>query len=112
MVARASSTTLLFIASQAIVALDHGKGPLVSIEDAYMWLESGSLLRELERVAPEDFDLSLWPSGSEEEAAILHALSGPAEGLVGRERRKTGVENSGIALVAVWLITAVSYTIG
>lgn len=98
---------LTYVGFHLISAIDHGKGANVTFDDIYRGLEHGTLLTDLTRKVPNTFDFSLFPAGSEDEAGLLEVLRPAAEGLRGRERRKTGVENSGLCLLAAFILEVI-----
>lgn len=98
-------SSLTFIGFHTIAALDHGKGPTVSFDDIYEGLEKGTLFQNLKKKLSTDF--SLFPAGSEQEREILEVLKRAAECLRGVERRKTGVENSGLSLLLALLLEVI-----
>lgn len=100
-------TSLTFIGFYTTAALDHGKGPEVSFDDIYEGLERGTLFQDLSKKLPNTFDFSLFPPGSEKEKEILAVLQQAAEGLRGRERRKTGIECSGLSLLLAFILEAI-----
>jgi hypothetical protein len=102
-------TSLTFLGFYVTSAIDAGLADRVSFEEIYAGLKSRSLFQDLDRRLPNTFDFSLFPKGSDSEAAMLHALTQAAEGLEGRERRKTGVENSGLCLLLAFIFEAIQH---
>jgi hypothetical protein len=100
-------SSLTFIGFYLTAALDAGKGPQVTFDDVYKGLENGTLLQDLQARLPNTFDFSLFPQGSDKERELLDVLNEVAGGLEGRERRKTGVEKSGIALLLAFILEAI-----
>ncbi len=56
---------------------------------------------------PDEFDFSLFPSGSEQSVALNEALNQAAEGFRRRERRKVGIEELGLHLLLACIFEAV-----
>jgi hypothetical protein len=100
-------SSLTFIGFEITAALDHGKGSEVSFNDIYEGLERGTLFLDLEKKLPNTFEFSLFPPGSEKEKEMLAVLQESAEALRGRERRKTGVEHSGLSLLLASILEAI-----
>lgn len=100
-------SSLTFVGFCVTAALDHGKGSEVSFEEVYEGLERGTLLQDLNKKLPDTFDFSLFPPGSDKEKELLEVLQLASEGIRGRERRKSGVENSGLALLLVCILEAI-----
>jgi hypothetical protein len=65
------------------------------------------LLDDLDRALPDSFDFSLFRAQSEQRDGLFATLRQAAAGLEGRERRKTGVEQSGIALLLAFILEAI-----
>lgn len=99
--------SLTFIGFYLTASLDHDKGDAFTFADVYRGLDSGTLFQDLQEKLPGSFDFSLFPKGGPDELAILDCLRQVAGGLEGRERRKTGVENSGISLLIVFILEAI-----
>ncbi|WP_148654573.1 hypothetical protein [Paraburkholderia caribensis] len=95
--------SLTFIGFYLVAALDHDEGDKFTFDDVYSGIENGTLLADLKEKLPDSFDFSLFPPGGAEELAIIEALRPVAGGLEGRERRKTGVENSGLSLLIAFI---------
>lgn len=81
-------------------AIDSGKYQDISVEEVEDRIERGDLVPYLRERLGEDVDLSLPdPSMAAELNAKLQDLLG---GYRGRERRKWGVEHSGLCLLVAW----------
>lgn len=100
-------SSLTFVAFYLTAALDAGKGDEVSFDEFYAGLERGTLLQDLAKKLPNTFDFSIFPEGSTKEKEFLTVIQLAAEGLQGRERRKTGVEKSGISLFLVCVLEVI-----
>jgi len=100
-------SSLTFVAFYITAALDHGKGAEVSFEEIYEGLERGTLFQDLDKKLPNTFDFSIFPPGSDKEKEVLAVLQLASEGFRGRERRKSGVENSGLSLLLVCILEAI-----
>ena len=79
----------------------------VSFDDVYKSLERGRLLEMLDEKIPNQFDFSLFKPGSEQNVALNRVLNDAAAGFQGRERRKSGIEESGLHLVLVLVLEAI-----
>lgn len=79
----------------------------LTFPEVYDAIEDRSLFEMLERRYPGEFDFSPFDKTSEQRIAILSALKDAAGGLEGRERRKVGVERSGLHLLLALLIEAI-----
>jgi hypothetical protein len=99
-------TSLTFVGFNLTAALDHGHAASVTFEDVYRGLENGTLFEDLNEKLPGVFDFSLFREGPQRER-LLEVLQQAAGGLEGRERRKTGVENSGLALLVAFIFEAI-----
>jgi hypothetical protein len=91
-------STLGFVGFQVNSAISNGHANAFSFHQIYLSLELGTLLENLERMLPEEFDLRLFPPESEEAVALNETLHEAAEGLRGRERGKVGLEKPGSGL--------------
>lgn len=100
-----SSWTL--IGFYTIAAIDRGNADKVSFDEVYAGIEKGTLLQDLNAMLPGEFDFSLFPPGSDKEQELIEVLQEVAGGLKGRERRKTGVEKSGLALLIAFILEAI-----
>jgi len=87
-------------------AIDAGHGDGVSFDDIYQGLERGTLLRDLTDKVPGEFDLELLNSTGEA-PKLIGALNDATEAIRGRERCKSGVENSGLALLVAVILEAI-----
>ena len=76
----------------------------MSFAEVYKSLEAGTLLDDLSGRIGMDF--SLFPAGSPEQVAVVQVLRDVAGGLEGRERRKVGVETSGLHLLLAFVLEA------
>jgi hypothetical protein len=99
--------SLTFIGFHLTAALDDEKGDAVTFADVYEGLENRSLFKRLKVKLPDSFDFSLFEEGGEEEAAIFDVLDNVAGGLQGRERRKMGIEKSGVSLLLGFILEAI-----
>lgn len=100
-------STWTFIGFYTIAAIDRGHAGSVSFEQVYAGIEKGTLLQDLKAMLPGEFDFSMFPPGSDKEREIIEVLQEVAGGLEGRERRKTGVEKSGLALLIAFILEAI-----
>jgi hypothetical protein len=100
-------SSLTLIGFMVNAAIDQGKGAQVSFNDIYQGLEKGTLFQDLSEKVPGAFDFSLFPQGSEKEKELLEVIGQVAGGLEGRERRKTGVEKSGLNLLIAFIFQVI-----
>lgn len=97
-----SSLTLLGFRVNSTIA--NGHADAVSFQEIYDNLQKGTLLEYLNKKIPGEFDL--FPRGSEQCVALNHVLNEVAGGLRGRERRKVGIEKSGLHLLLAFILEA------
>jgi len=109
MLASPRLSSITFLGFQVNAAIDAGHADRFSSDDIYKSLERGTLLQDLSNKVPGEFDLELL-SATGETTKLLAALNDAAEALRGRERRKTGVENSGLALLQAIVLEAIQQT--
>ena len=100
-------SSLTLIGFMVNAAIDQGKGAQVSFGDIYQGLEKGTLFQDLSQKLPGTFDFSLFSPGSEKEKELLDVIGQAAGGLEGRERRKTGVEKSGLNLLLAFILEVI-----
>jgi hypothetical protein len=96
-------TTVGFAVNSAI---EDGDGD-VSFDDVYKSLEQGRLLEMLDEKVPNQFDFSLFKPGTDETVSLNKVLFDASAGLQGRERRKSGIEKSGLHLVMALILEAI-----
>lgn len=99
-------STLAFVGFEINAALEKGRGEDVTFEDIYENLQNGNILGFLTNRIPGEFDFSLFPPGSEQSTALNYVLNEVAGGLEGRERRKVGIEKSGLHLLMAFILEA------
>jgi hypothetical protein len=102
-------TSLTFLGFYTTAAIDSGLADHVTFDELYDGLRHRTLFQNLSRRFPGNFDFSLFPPGSKSEAVMLDALTKAAEGLEGRERKKTGVQKSGLCLLLAFIFEAVQH---
>jgi hypothetical protein len=88
-------------------AIESGNGDKVSFSEIYKSLENGTLFELLYREMPGEFDFSLFKSDPAETEAIHRALFDASAGFGGRERRKAGVESSGLHILMACILEAI-----
>lgn len=79
----------------------------LSFDEVHTAAEKGALVKLLTTRFGDAIDLSLFELDKKELADTEAALSQAAAGLCGRERRKTGVSESGICLVMAIILEAI-----
>lgn len=99
-------SSLAFLGFSINMALENGYANAISFDDVYTSLNNKTLLEDLETKIPDFFDFSLYPKGSEENQYINEVLDYIAGGLQGRERRKVGIEKSGLNLLLAYILEA------
>lgn len=99
-------SALTFVGFAVNSAIAGGTGD-ISFRDVYKSLEAGRLLETLGEKMPNEFDFSLFKHGSDESKALNQVLLDAAAGFQGRERRKSGIEQSGLHLVMALVLEAI-----
>lgn len=100
---KVSALTLLILHINSLI--DSGKYSEITIEDIHQAIEQKRVLRFIKERAGSDIDLSIHldrsPYGDFESyfESQLESIHG---GYAGQERRKWGVEKSGLCLVLAW----------
>lgn len=95
---------LTFLQFQIIALIDSDQHRGLTFDDVKSALRSGQLFDWLQRKFPEDVDISFYQGDrAAAGAGVQRALLNAADALDGRERKKTGVEHSGLCLLAVLL---------
>jgi len=100
-----SSLTLLGFEINA--AIERGTCSQLTFAEVYSGIEAGNLLASLNSRFPKQFDFSLFPPGSDGEREIIASLRFVAPGLEGRERKKVGVNGSGLSLLMALVLCAI-----
>lgn len=100
-------SSLTFFGFYLTAALDAGKGNAFTFEQVYSGIANETLLDDLDRALPGSFDFSLFRADQQQRDGLFAALRQSADGFEGRERRKTGVEQSGVALLLAFILEAV-----
>jgi hypothetical protein len=106
---KACLSSLAFVGLYVNSAIASGHGDAVSFDEIYTSLKNGTLLEVLDKKLPGYFDFSLFPAGSKKSIALNHSLHAIASGIQGRERRKVGVETSGLHLVLALIFEAIQH---
>lgn len=100
-------STLTYLGFEVNTAIAQGHGNDITFDELYESLENGTILEDLDKMIPNEFDFSLFPTGSAQSAGLNEALYQVAEGLRGRERRKVGIEESGLHLLLAVILEAI-----
>jgi hypothetical protein len=98
-------SSITSVGFEAIAAIDAGNGDKVSLRDIYNGLDHETLFQNLASKIT-DLDLGLL-TGTEEGSKAVRVLYDAAEAFRGRERRKIGVENSGLSLLVALVLEAI-----
>jgi hypothetical protein len=80
-------STLAYLGFETNAAISHGYSNTVSFDEVYESLERGTLLEDLNHKLPDEFDFSLFPTGSDQSIGLNKMLWQVAGGLQGRERQ-------------------------
>ncbi|MCU0421660.1 MAG: hypothetical protein MUC81_02525 [Bacteroidia bacterium] len=99
-------STLGLIGFSLNYAIERRLGDQISFDEVYDNIEDGDILEFLDIKFPGTFDWSLFEKGSSERLAIQYVFSEIAGGVRGRERRKLGIEKSGLSLLLSFTIEA------
>ena len=99
-------SALTFVGFAVNSAIEDGDGD-VSFADVYKSLEQGRLLEMLNEKIPNQFDFSLFKQGTEQNVWLNQVLLDAAVAFQGRERRKSGIQESGLHLVIVLILEAI-----
>ncbi|HYW21173.1 MAG TPA: hypothetical protein VE956_18120 [Nodularia sp. (in: cyanobacteria)] len=103
---------LSFLGFQVNAAIEEGHGNKISFSDIYKGLEERNLFELLNEKLPGILDISLFLESNEkahleQRNGVLNALSDAASGMKGRERKKYGVESSGLSLLMAYILEAI-----
>lgn len=103
---------LSFFGFEVNSAIEKGHGNTISFSDVYKGLEERNLFELLDRKLTGILDFSLFlecdeESSLEQRNGILNALSDAASGMEGREKKKYGVESSGLSLLIAYIFEAI-----
>jgi hypothetical protein len=79
----------------------------ITFDYVYKGIEEKNLLHKIANDFGNEIDFSLYLDNQSELDAIYNSLGQASEALRGRERRKTGVENSGQRLIIALLLEAI-----
>jgi hypothetical protein len=96
---------LTYVGFQLAAALAAKPDKILSFNDLYHHLDQGTLFEWLSKELGYDF--SLLPPGDEQTAAVQRALTDASWGYRDRERRKSGIETSGLHLISVLILEAI-----
>lgn len=100
---KVSALTLLILHINSLI--DSGKYADITINDIHKAIERGQVLRFLKERAAKNIDLSIFLNSNvygDFESYYESQLENIYHGYAGQERRKWGVENSGLCLVLAW----------
>lgn len=91
---------------QINMAIDTEEYQHITIEDVENEIENGSLFSYLRKELNDHIDFSLWKLDME--AALTNALYDILVVYKGKERRKFGIENSGLCLLVAWTLEVIA----
>ena len=100
-------SALTFLGFYVNSAIEGGHGNTISFNEIYDSLRQGTLLEDLARKIPGEFDFSLFKPGSEQSVALNRALHDASAGFQDRERRKAGIESSGLHILMACIFEAI-----
>jgi hypothetical protein len=100
-------STLSYTLFETLAAIDHGHLKTISVDEFYRGLDAGTLLEDIQKKVGDDIDLSLVTSQAAQRQLLLEVLEATRAALEGRERRKTGIEKSGLCLLATYVTEAI-----
>ena len=95
-----SLTYTLFV---SFAAIDKGLTSKVSFHDFYRGLDAGTLFEDIQMKLGTDIDMSLLIGQPDQKKLVLEMLESTRAALEGRERRKTGIELSGLVLLCAYI---------
>jgi len=96
-----NQSQITFFIFEVNAVLDTGRYNF-SFKEIREQVQNKNIISFLKEKCGNDIDLSLY--SDENKTKIENALSNVAEGLDGRERRKTGIENNGLCLLIAYLV--------
>lgn len=99
-------STLSFVGFEVNSAIEGGYGKMVSFDDIYSSIDRGTILEDLDKMIPDAFDFSLYPASSGQNIAFNFVIKIASEGIRGRERKKVGIEKSGLHLLMAIILEA------
>lgn len=99
--------TLTHVGLQLTAAVEIESRGNLSFPEVYRAIEAGTLLQEIDRVAPGVCDFSAYPQDSVQCAALHKALRRASGGIEGLERRKVGLISSGFHLALALALDAI-----
>ena len=100
-------TSLTYLAFETNAVLDACPTLDLPFAEIHTAAEENRLVEYLAERFGDKADLSFFRAHPEEETAVNLALAEVAGGLYGQERRKTGVERSGLCLVIAFILEAI-----
>jgi len=101
-------STLSFAAFNLTAALDKGLIHKITFDELYREIENGNLIKFLEERL-DDYDWSLFGPEFDQGPAFVEAIQRVAEVLKGRERRKMGIQYSGVCLLLSFCIEVMQH---
>ena len=99
--------TLTYLAFEVNAAIGEGHDDEFTFQEIYEGLEDRSLLQDLNDKLAGIVDLGLILMQEEQHRGLMNALTTASEAFRGRERRKVGVERSGLKLLMAIILEAI-----
>lgn len=100
-------SSLTYLGFEINAAIDAGHGDQFSFQEIYQALERRSLLEDLSNKLAGVIDLGSILMQKEQHLGLINVLTEASEAFRGRERRKVGVERSGLTLLMAIILEAI-----
>jgi hypothetical protein len=94
--------TLTYVLFEIQSAIEKGHVNTVTFKQFYSELDAKTLFHDIGSAVRDDIDLSLITGQPDQQNPYLEMLESIRAALEGRERQKTGIENSGLLLLAAY----------
>jgi hypothetical protein len=92
------------VAFDLITAIDHGFLEEITFDEIYREIESGNLIAFLKNRLGDNVDLSLVTTDTAQGRSFIKVMQRLPDVLRGNERKKLGVEKSGLCLLLAFCI--------
>jgi len=97
-------STLTYTLFMVQGAIEKGHLNTVTFEQFYAGIDTKTLFYDFQRLVGDDIDLSLVTHQQDQQRLYLEMLESTRAALEGRERRKTGIDKSGLLLLAAYTV--------